>query len=346
MTLPDPLPPQCSSVSSSTRSSVGADFGSGFYELTAGSGRSGAELRTLIDHSIGPVWEANHVWLIYILVMSSSGFPAAFAAAMTTLLFPLCWHWLESCCAEPVLRFASTRRRSGSARLFGAVFAGSSLITPFFFGTVVGASHRGACPLADTATASARGSTRPRWSAERSPSRHVSSSQAFPHRRRGTGRQFVAGRSGCAANPRRRCPVRCGSCSPAWIRFSTTRRRSAAGCCTPGSEYSCWPESPVQHSESCCLLAEASAARISPSPQSSPSSPDGGLASTPGCSVDQLTIDAAAGAPATLTALLVVVALAVVFVLPPLVYLLRLTRSAHEGPTKYAPTAPFIVSPH
>jgi cytochrome d ubiquinol oxidase subunit II len=47
----------------------GADFGSGFYDLTAGGGEGGAQLRALVDHSIGPVWEANHVWLIYILVI-------------------------------------------------------------------------------------------------------------------------------------------------------------------------------------------------------------------------------------------------------------------------------------
>jgi len=67
----------------------GADFGSGFYDLTAGSGQAGDELRTLVDHSIGPVWEANHVWLIYILVIWWTGFPGAFAAAMTTLFIPL-----------------------------------------------------------------------------------------------------------------------------------------------------------------------------------------------------------------------------------------------------------------
>ena len=62
---------------------AGADFGSGFYDLTAGGGRSGAEMRTLVDHSIGPVWEANHVWLIYVLVLVG----AALGAAMTVRWF-------------------------------------------------------------------------------------------------------------------------------------------------------------------------------------------------------------------------------------------------------------------
>jgi cytochrome bd ubiquinol oxidase subunit II len=124
----------------------GADFGSGFYDLTAGSDRRGAELRTLVDHSIGPVWEANHVWLIYVLVMFWTGFPTAFAAVMTTLFIPL-----MLALGGIVLRGASFAFRKyaesfGQARLFGAVFAGSSLITPFFLGTVAGAIASGRVP--------------------------------------------------------------------------------------------------------------------------------------------------------------------------------------------------------
>jgi cytochrome bd ubiquinol oxidase subunit II len=124
----------------------GADFGSGFYDLTAGGGVEGAELRTLVDHSIGPVWEANHVWLIYILVIWWTGFPGAFAAAMTTLFIPL-----MLALAGIVLRGASFAFRKysatiGQARLFGAIFAGSSLITPFFLGTVAGAVASGRVP--------------------------------------------------------------------------------------------------------------------------------------------------------------------------------------------------------
>jgi cytochrome bd ubiquinol oxidase subunit II len=126
----------------------GADFGSGFYDLTAGGDRRGAELRGLIDHSIGPVWEANHVWLIYILVMWWTGFPGAFAAATTTLFIPL-----MLALAGIILRGASFAFRKYSAtmaqaRLFGAIFAGSSVITPFFLGTVAGAIASGRVPKA------------------------------------------------------------------------------------------------------------------------------------------------------------------------------------------------------
>jgi cytochrome d ubiquinol oxidase subunit II len=125
---------------------AGADFGSGFYDLTAGDARSGAKVRTLVDHSIGPVWEANHVWLIYVLVIWWTGFPRTFAAATTTLFIPL-----ALALAGIVLRGASFAFRKYSAtmsqaKLFGAVFAGSSLISPFFLGTVAGAIASGRVP--------------------------------------------------------------------------------------------------------------------------------------------------------------------------------------------------------
>lgn len=124
----------------------GADFGSGFYDFTAGRGESAGELRELVDHSIGPVWEANHVWLIYVLVIWWTGFPRSFAATTTTLFIPLIL-----ALAGIVLRGASFVFRKYAAtyrqaRLFGAIFAGSSLITPFFFGTVVGALASGRVP--------------------------------------------------------------------------------------------------------------------------------------------------------------------------------------------------------
>ncbi len=60
----------------------GADFGGGFWDLIAGGARKGAAQRALIEHSIGPVWEANHVWLIFVLVILWTGFPEVFAAVL------------------------------------------------------------------------------------------------------------------------------------------------------------------------------------------------------------------------------------------------------------------------
>ncbi|HET9422866.1 MAG TPA: cytochrome d ubiquinol oxidase subunit II [Nocardioides sp.] len=124
----------------------GADFGSGFFDATAGGDVRGAEVRTLIDHSIGPVWEANHVWLIYVLVMWWTGFPESFAATMTTLAVPLMLALLGIVLRGASFAFRKYAATLGQARVFGVVFAGSSLITPFFLGAVVGAIASGRVP--------------------------------------------------------------------------------------------------------------------------------------------------------------------------------------------------------
>src|SRR5207248_4246695 len=66
----------------------GADFGAGFWDLMAGSSPRGDAQRTRIEKSIGPVWEANHVWLIFVLVVLWTAFPAVFAAMASTLYIP------------------------------------------------------------------------------------------------------------------------------------------------------------------------------------------------------------------------------------------------------------------
>lgn len=124
----------------------GADFGSGFFDLTAGGDTRGAELRTLIDHSIGPVWEANHVWLIFVLVTWWTAFPVSFAATMSTLFVPLALALLGIVLRGASFAFRKYSATLGQARLFGVVFAGSSLITPFFLGTVAGAIASGRVP--------------------------------------------------------------------------------------------------------------------------------------------------------------------------------------------------------
>ena len=67
----------------------GADFGAGFWDLVAGGAEQGERPRALIQRSLTPVWEANHVWLIFILVVLWTAFPQAFSAVMTTLYVPI-----------------------------------------------------------------------------------------------------------------------------------------------------------------------------------------------------------------------------------------------------------------
>jgi len=124
----------------------GADFGGGLWDLLAGGYQRGRAARQLIDDTITPVWEANHVWLIFILVIFWTAFPAAFAAVMTAAALPL---WLAA--FGIVLRGAGFAFRKEVEtlrwqRLFGAAFAFSSLITPFFMGTVIGAIASGRVP--------------------------------------------------------------------------------------------------------------------------------------------------------------------------------------------------------
>jgi len=125
----------------------GADFGAGIWDLLAGRGDRAERVRGQIDRSIGPVWEANHVWLIFVLVVLWTAFPSLFSAIMTTLYIPLSLAALGI-----VLRGAGFAFRhalpgpvqSPATRVFGV----ASVLTPFFMGTVVGAIASGEVPAA------------------------------------------------------------------------------------------------------------------------------------------------------------------------------------------------------
>jgi cytochrome d ubiquinol oxidase subunit II len=124
----------------------GADFGSGVWDLVAGDAKQGAHVRAQIDRSLGPVWEANHVWLIYVLVFLWTGFPEAFAAIMTTLYIPWLLVGLGIVLRGGAFAFRKFSSTLIEARLHGAVFAASSLITPFFLGMIAGAVASGRVP--------------------------------------------------------------------------------------------------------------------------------------------------------------------------------------------------------
>lgn len=125
----------------------GADFGGGIWDLLAGSAERGPAPRALIDESITPVWEANHVWLVFILVLLWTAFPPAFAAIMTALFVPLSLSLLGIVLRGVGFAFRHTAQRLQMQQLTGAVFAAASLITPFFMGTVVGAVVTGQVPV-------------------------------------------------------------------------------------------------------------------------------------------------------------------------------------------------------
>jgi cytochrome bd ubiquinol oxidase subunit II len=128
----------------------GADFGGGIWDLLAGGAERGAVPRDLIDESITPVWEANHVWLVFILVLLWTAFPPAFAAIFAALFVPLSLSLLGIVLRGVGFAFRHTAQRLRIQQLTGALFAAASLITPFFMGSVVGAVVTGKVPVHPT----------------------------------------------------------------------------------------------------------------------------------------------------------------------------------------------------
>jgi cytochrome bd ubiquinol oxidase subunit II len=125
---------------------AGADFGAGFWDLLAGDAQRGRPQRDLIDHVIGPVWEANHVWLIFVLVLLWTAFSPVFAAVMSTLYIPLTLAALGIIGRGAAFAFRKVVDELWQQRLFGGVFAASSILTPFFLGTVAGGIASGRVP--------------------------------------------------------------------------------------------------------------------------------------------------------------------------------------------------------
>jgi cytochrome d ubiquinol oxidase subunit II len=124
----------------------GADFGAGLWDLVAGDAERGARPRALIQRSLAPVWEANHVWLIFILVVLWTAFPDAFGAIMSTLYVPLALAALGIVLRGAGFAFRKSVESLQARRAMGAAFAISSVLTPFFMGTVVGAVAAGNVP--------------------------------------------------------------------------------------------------------------------------------------------------------------------------------------------------------
>ncbi|MBA3301875.1 MAG: cytochrome d ubiquinol oxidase subunit II, partial [Thermoleophilaceae bacterium] len=113
---------------------AGADFGAGIWDLLAGGDKRGERPRGLIDRVITPVWEANHVWLIFSLIVAWTAFPEGFAAITTTCFVPLSLAALGIVLRGGAFAFRHMSGRPAERRLHGGVFAFASLLTPFALG--------------------------------------------------------------------------------------------------------------------------------------------------------------------------------------------------------------------
>jgi hypothetical protein len=128
----------------------GADFGAGMWTLIPGGGRaSAAATRDHTRHSIGPVWEANHVWLIFVLTVAWTCYPVAFGSIASTLAIPLLIAAIGIIFRGTTyaLRSQFDRREGRGVALVEDLFALSSVLTPFALATVVGGIATGRVPV-------------------------------------------------------------------------------------------------------------------------------------------------------------------------------------------------------
>jgi cytochrome bd ubiquinol oxidase subunit II len=129
----------------------GADFGAGFWDLTAGGPERGAPVRAMVKRGMAPVWEANHVWLIFVLVMLWTAFPEAFGSITSTLATPLFLAGLGIVLRGGAFALKGQAATIAEARALGATFALSSVLTPFFLGASAGAIAAGEVPVGNAA---------------------------------------------------------------------------------------------------------------------------------------------------------------------------------------------------
>ncbi|WP_189837997.1 cytochrome d ubiquinol oxidase subunit II [Streptomyces umbrinus] len=116
----------------------GTDYGAGFWDLFAGGAERGKRPRWLIDHAMAPVWETNNVWLIFVLVVMWTGFPVLFQTVFTAMWLPLALAAVGLVLRGAGFALRKPTRRLARRRVYGAAFAVSSVVTPFFLGAVVG----------------------------------------------------------------------------------------------------------------------------------------------------------------------------------------------------------------
>ncbi len=128
-----------------------ADFGAGFWDLTAGGAERGGGVRGMIERSMSPVWEANHVWLIFVLVIVWTAFPVAFGSIFSTLSIPLFLAALGIIFRGTAFALRGHAATINEARGLGALFALSSVLIPFCLGAAVGGVASGRVPVGNAA---------------------------------------------------------------------------------------------------------------------------------------------------------------------------------------------------
>ncbi len=127
----------------------GADFGGGIWDLAARGPRKEAQ-RAAIATAMGPVWEANHVWLIFLIVLLFTAFPGGFGALSTALYMPFTFALAGIVLRGAAFAFrAHARDAAGAQARWGRAFGAASVVTPFFLGSAAGAVASGRIRVVD-----------------------------------------------------------------------------------------------------------------------------------------------------------------------------------------------------
>jgi cytochrome d ubiquinol oxidase subunit II len=127
----------------------GADLGTGAWQLLAGRGARAARIRTYVYESIGPIWEANHVWLIAVLTIMWTCYPGAFGDIASTLVVPLFIAGIGIVLRGTTYAMHGATRGPEDHREITTLFGLSSVLTPFALGAAVGAIASGRVPVGD-----------------------------------------------------------------------------------------------------------------------------------------------------------------------------------------------------
>jgi cytochrome bd ubiquinol oxidase subunit II len=126
---------------------AGADFGAGFWQLWPGRNAGNRKTREHAYHAMGPVWEANHVWLIFVLVICWTAYPVAFGSIASTLAVPLFVAAVGIILRGTAYVLRSTAETARGQRRVELLFALSSILTPFALGAAVGGIASGRVPV-------------------------------------------------------------------------------------------------------------------------------------------------------------------------------------------------------
>ncbi len=130
---------------------AGADFGAGLWQLLAGRGAPATRIRDHAHHAMGPVWEANHVWLIFVITVLWTGYPQVFASIASTLSIPFFVAAIGIILRGGAYALRSGTRTGREVRMVETVLSVSSILTPLALGMIVGAIAGGRVPVGNAA---------------------------------------------------------------------------------------------------------------------------------------------------------------------------------------------------